>query len=399
MMRCRKLQVVPLHINLRSLERVDMYGCSRLRSFPDISTNITSLNISHTAVEEVPESIRRWSRLRTLNIFKNRNLKTVTHIPISVTYLDLSKTGIEKIPYDIKDVHGLEALYLKGCRKLTSLPELPGSLTYLSAKQCESLESVSCPLSTPYAALNFINCFKLNQEAQRNIIQRWSCHGWACLPGRDLPTVLDHRSTGNSINIHLKGNSLSSAFFGFKVFLVISPNQDAEKWSDPALFCRRIGKSGCHIDETPVFICCLVHQVQAEHLVVFHSDLLNKDKCLEVGNEIQFEFSSISHAYEIIECGVRIYTDEAGRSSGSGNEYEIGQVSEDDNEWSYEFEPGEASECSENNGLFCYSKEDNIEGNKHTDCWSWLILCFDVSNFVRTIRNLAWGGQRREARI
>ncbi|ESQ47145.1 hypothetical protein EUTSA_v10028059mg, partial [Eutrema salsugineum] len=346
-----------------------MYGCSLLRKFPDISTNITELNIAYTAVEELPESIRQWSRLHTLEIYKNRNLKTVTHVPRSVRSLDLIKTGIEMITNNIKGVHGLQDLFLDGCRKLASLPELPGSLLYLSANECASLESVSCPFNTPYAELNFTNCFKLNPQARRGIIQRSFLQGWACLPGRDLPTVLDHRSTGNSITIHLEGKSLFSASLGFKVFLVISPNQDAEKYIDPALFCRRIG-----IDETPIFICCLVHQMPCG----------TSDKCLEVGNEMQFEFSNISNAYKIIECGVRIYTDEADRGSDGRNEYELHQVSEPDNDWSYEFESSETSECLDCNGctdrLTGNSEEDNIEGNKRTDCWSWLILCFDVSH-------------------
>ncbi|KAL1194350.1 Disease resistance protein RML1B [Cardamine amara subsp. amara] len=385
MMGCKKLQVVPLDINLRSLEVVNMYGCSRLRSFPHISTNITSLNISYTAVEELPGSIRRCSRLCALQIYKSSNLKTVTHVPINITYLDLSETGIEKIPYDIKGVHGLQSLFLGGCRKLASLPELPTSLMYLSANECESLESVSFPFNAPCVELSFTNCFKLNQEARRGIIQHSFPHGWAALPGRELPGELDHRSTGNSITIRLEGETPFSTFFRFKVFLVISPNHDAEESSSSTLCCRSIGKISCPIDETHFYI---IPKPQAEHLVMFHSDLHNKDKCLEVGNEILFEFSNISHACEVIECGVRFYTDEAGRSSEGSHEYEQDQVFEDDNDWIYELGPGEASEFPENS-----IEEDNIEGNKHIDCWSWLILCFDVSYIVRTIGSFVWGGR------
>ncbi|XP_010496572.1 PREDICTED: disease resistance protein RML1B isoform X2 [Camelina sativa] len=361
---CRRLQVVPLHINLRCLELVNMNGCSRLKSFPDISTNITSVDISYTAVVELPETVRRWSHLRSLQMYKSRNLKAVTHVPINLTYLDLSETGIEKIPDDIKAVHGLQSLFLSGCRKLASLPELPGSLTYLSANECESLESVSCSFgqSTPYVELCFTNCFKLNQEARRRIIQQSFPYGWASLPGRELPTEIDHQSTGSSITIPLEGKNPFSAILGFKVFLVISPNYDAEESRNFTLFCRRIGGP---IDATPVYI---IPKPRAEHLVMFHFDLLNQEKYLEV--------------------------DEEGRSSDGRNDYEIDQVYEDD--WSYEIGPGEASEYPENNGnidrLICDSGEDNIEGNKHIDCWSWLVLCFDVSHIVTTIGSLVWGG-------
>ncbi|XP_023643838.1 disease resistance protein RML1A-like [Capsella rubella] len=55
---CVNLEVVPTNINLASLERIYMIGCSRLRVFPNISTNISQLLMSETGVENVPPSIK-----------------------------------------------------------------------------------------------------------------------------------------------------------------------------------------------------------------------------------------------------------------------------------------------------------------------------------------------------
>ena len=47
---------------------LNMQGCSKLRKFPDMSTNIRKLDISKTAVEDVPASIAMWFS-RGLHIF------------------------------------------------------------------------------------------------------------------------------------------------------------------------------------------------------------------------------------------------------------------------------------------------------------------------------------------
>lgn len=54
---CEKLETLPTGINLRSLLRLDLSGCSRLRSFPAISTNISYFNLSQTSIEEIPPNL------------------------------------------------------------------------------------------------------------------------------------------------------------------------------------------------------------------------------------------------------------------------------------------------------------------------------------------------------
>ncbi|CAF1721857.1 unnamed protein product [Brassica oleracea] len=172
MFACSKLQVLPSTMNLASLKVVNMAGCSRLRKFPDFSTNISSLKLSNTLVEQVPASIQHWTRLRFLELSYNWKLKTLKNVLEGVSHLNLSYSGIENVSDCIKALQGLQHLNLSGCRKLATLPELPPQLMFLSANDCESLKSVSCHFHTPNAQLNFTNCFELSQQQQRAIIQQ-----------------------------------------------------------------------------------------------------------------------------------------------------------------------------------------------------------------------------------
>ncbi|CAN7136936.1 unnamed protein product [Brassica rapa subsp. narinosa] len=381
MVYCVKLQVVP-NLNLASLEMVDMDGCSGLRSFPDISRNITTLVIAYTSVEELSaSSIRLLSRLCHLDISGSRNLKTLTHVPESVTHLDLSYTSIEMIPDCIKCLHGLQHLYLAGCRKLRSLPELPISLMTVLAEGCESLVAVSCFLDTPNAQLNLSSCFKLSREARRAIIQQRFLRGWGCLPGRKIPAEFSHRGKGDHLVIGTEGKSPFSVSSGFQVCLVISPNQHTGEGMFPELLCHRIGRSGWPVENLHVYY---IPTFRTEHMFIFQSELLDKDRCLDVDNEILFQFSCEFH--DIIECGIRINADEAVKSSG------------EDDDCSYEYEHSEASECTEKYdttfGLTCdkvsKEEEDNARGNNHTDCWNWIVLCFDISDILRNFGRLVW---------
>ncbi|CAA0384486.1 unnamed protein product [Arabidopsis thaliana] len=50
---CSKLETLPTNINLTSLITLDLTDCSRLKSFPEISTHIDSLYLIGTAIKEV----------------------------------------------------------------------------------------------------------------------------------------------------------------------------------------------------------------------------------------------------------------------------------------------------------------------------------------------------------
>ncbi|KAL1225320.1 Disease resistance protein RML1B [Cardamine amara subsp. amara] len=376
MSKCINLEVIPAHMNLASLKYVSMGGCSRLRNIPVMSMCIKNLYISETAVEDVSSSSRLWSCLEYLDISGKGNLKEVTDLPTSVTHLELSNSDIERIPSSIQALHLLQNLHLSGCKRLRSLPKLPGSLKSLMADNCESLETVFFPLNLPNASLNFINCFKLGQQARRAIIQQSFFPGATLLPGREVPVEFDHRGRGNSLTICPDGNP----YIGFVFCVVISSNQQTPKGFS-GLLCRRvIAQDDGYPVEGLVYVGD-VSKCRREHLFIFDSRFIEFYPT-EYSREIVYELSSKSQDFDIIECGAKIFTEESIKQSYESGSY---QVTEDD----IEFEPHEEAfeDNTEYNDItneeLCNSKEDenlddptNLEGEKHTDCWSWLFICF-----------------------
>ncbi|CAK7322757.1 unnamed protein product [Dovyalis caffra] len=122
---CNKLSRLPSSIcKLKSLEHLEISGCSNLESFPEIMEPMESLKefrLSDTAITELPSSIRHMKSLLFL-------------------YLD--------------------ATFIK------ELPELPPSLEHLIANDCESLEIISSgTIGNSVRQLCFANCFKFDQKA------------------------------------------------------------------------------------------------------------------------------------------------------------------------------------------------------------------------------------------
>lgn len=315
---CESLQVIPTNINLASLKCMYMTGCPQLKTFPEFSTNIESLILVSIGVEEVPASIRHCSRLLYLDLSGSRNLKSITHLPSSLQTLDLSSTDIEMIADCIKALQRLVHFRLCRCRKLKSLPELPTSLIVLTAEECESLESVTYPLNTPKAQLNFTNCFKLGEEAHRIIIQR-SRGKLACFHGSVMPSEFNHRARGNSLNVLLT-SCVSSTF---KACVVISPpNQPLRERNQRCveLRCRITDEKGWYIGSEYVSLEHPSHStgIRTKHMCVFNGILRKvRSNALFV-----FQISAYNPLdnYEIIECGVQILSKEPERSSDKGSE-------------------------------------------------------------------------------
>ncbi|XP_023635628.1 disease resistance protein RML1A isoform X1 [Capsella rubella] len=364
---CTKLEVVPTLINMASLDFVNMYGCSQLKSLPGISKHISRLVIDDTVVEELPTSIMLCTRLTTLLIRGSGNFKVLTQLPQSLTYLDLRCTGIEKIPDWIKDLHALGFLHIGGCIKLKSLPQLPLSLRSLNACDCESLESVTCATSfSSHVNYNFTNCFKLNQEARRDIIQQSFFSGLRVLPGREVPETFNHQAKGNFLTIHPERGSHFTASSTFKACIVISPTGLITTGRRLiSLTCRLKSKNGDVINE--VYHCFSLPEqspgTKSEHLCLFHNDLLDRDTCFEVDDsEILFEFSCTpSDAYEIVQCGVGIYGEEIQQKSDCSN---ASKSISDHGHYTYRHT------CNFKSDKVC--EEANVQVRKRKGFWSWL---------------------------
>ncbi|WCJ28599.1 Disease resistance protein (TIR-NBS-LRR class) family [Euphorbia peplus] len=123
---CKSLRSFPSNIFLRSLRKLSVSRCSNLKIFPEISWNVKELYINGTAIEEVPSSIRNFSKLVTLNMEKCSRIES---LPDSICELKslrniyLGGSGIKELPLSIENMSGLELLYLRQCKNLVCLPD------------------------------------------------------------------------------------------------------------------------------------------------------------------------------------------------------------------------------------------------------------------------------------
>lgn len=166
---CGDLVTIPTpKKKLKSLEHLDLSGCSKITVFPEISWNIKTLSLADTGIEEIPPSIENFHQLVYLDMRGCKMLKNVAQIGHKLEkleFLDLSGcssvtsfpdisnnvevlilngTAIEEIPSDIKYMRRLKVLEIKNCPRLKGLPisiwELP-SLVELNISGCPNFTS------------------------------------------------------------------------------------------------------------------------------------------------------------------------------------------------------------------------------------------------------------------
>ncbi|KAG8479401.1 hypothetical protein CXB51_029709 [Gossypium anomalum] len=220
---CKNLVCLPdSFYKLKSLGFISLQNCSRLETFPEIletMERLRVLDLSGTALKELPSSIDNLIGLEYLSLINCENLvflphnlyklKSLLHVstcgdsnlavenmfttiggrPVKQKHLhglsllwrlDLSESNLENLPTTIKQLPCLEELILRKCKRLKSLPELPPSLVYLDAHDCTTLEDVSSikkvfeqalfceDVPNRWLKLIFTNCFQLNEKRTRN---------------------------------------------------------------------------------------------------------------------------------------------------------------------------------------------------------------------------------------
>ncbi|KAG7559156.1 Toll/interleukin-1 receptor homology (TIR) domain [Arabidopsis thaliana x Arabidopsis arenosa] len=103
---CKNLETLPTGINLKSLYSLDLSGCSQMRCFPDISTNISELFLNETAIEEVPWWIENFSNLSFIicgelsEVILNNSPSSVTnntHLPVCIKFINCFKVDHEAL--------------------------------------------------------------------------------------------------------------------------------------------------------------------------------------------------------------------------------------------------------------------------------------------------------------
>ncbi|KAL0784961.1 hypothetical protein Bca101_001206 [Brassica carinata] len=319
---CSKLEALPININMKSLNELDLTDCSLLKFFPEISTNIKYLRLSGTAIEQVPSLIKSWYRLDDLHMTYSESLGESPHVFDCITELHLSDTRIQEISVWIKEMSRLHKLVIKGCTKLVSLPQLPDSIAFLDAENCESLERLDYSFhNTKFIDLNFVKCFKLNQEARDLIVRTPTCR-FALLPGQKVPPKFTYRATGSSLSVKLNGIDThfpTSLRFKACVLLVNKDNVEAGQWNVMEVFVRiKDEKNGVGVmcrpknyHLLPALLRYMFTPRLNEHLYIFEFD--NKVS----SSELLFEFEVHNDKWEIGECGLLAPTVWVPRYDGS----------------------------------------------------------------------------------
>ncbi|RXH97846.1 hypothetical protein DVH24_010171 [Malus domestica] len=149
-----RLVSLPTNIcKLKHLEELNLSGCSKLENFPKIlepMEHLKSLNLSATAVKELPSSIEflpalkrvqlqgcKWLSsipksicklkcLEELNLSGCSTLKNFPEILEPMEHLkslNLSATTVKKLPSSIEFLPALKRVQLQGCKRLSSIPK------------------------------------------------------------------------------------------------------------------------------------------------------------------------------------------------------------------------------------------------------------------------------------
>ncbi|KAJ9166959.1 hypothetical protein P3X46_021648 [Hevea brasiliensis] len=163
---CTSVVSLPSGIKLRSLKTLNLSGCTNLRECPEISENITYLNLNGTAIVHLPKSIGHLSGLVALNMKDCKQMwdlpeslhllkflrttnfsgcSSITKFPdisTNIQFLYLSETGIEELPSTIGELSKLSCLDLKNCKRLKNIPctiSKLASLEKLIVSGCSSI--------------------------------------------------------------------------------------------------------------------------------------------------------------------------------------------------------------------------------------------------------------------
>ncbi|CAA7030293.1 unnamed protein product [Microthlaspi erraticum] len=339
---CINLETLPNGINFEYLDFLDLTGCSRLTSFPDISTNISELQLNETGIEEVPWWIESFSNLNVLSMWECKNLK---HVSLNITKLK----HLEKV--DFSDCGALTGVSLHDTPSAVATATDSGNTrTTLD----EAFSSFHEYIYTPnMISLNFAKCFNLNQEA---FLETHTVLQELILPGEEVPSYFTHQTSGtSSLTIPLSPSFLSQTFVRVRVCAVLMSTSGVNG-VDINVNARFKGRSG-NISESygQRHRFWAVHN--DSHLFIMDCRFpLNKDNAPSLAElnydhvDIQLQVSSSffqhavdekDHEYSTFKWGVRILNEYSSVESGLGNPNTLPHV----NDECHEAEQGE--ECGD----------------------------------------------------
>ena len=298
---CTDLESLPNSILKLKLTKLDLSGCSKLRTFPEIlepAQTFAHVNLTGTAIKELPFSFGNLVQLQTLrlnmctdleslpNSIVNLNLLSVldcsgcaklTEIPSDIgclsllRELSLGESRIVNLPESICNLSSLELLDLSECKKLECIPRLPAFLKQLLAFDCQSITTVM-PLSNSLIQIPsnsqecnifrfcFTNGQQLDPGARANIMDESRLRMtedayrsvFFCFPGSEVPHWLPFRCEGHSITIHRDSLDFcrNDRLIGFALCVVfqLPDTNDIKRRNRPFSYCLNyVSDYGKHI--------------------------------------------------------------------------------------------------------------------------------------------------------
>ncbi|KFK40092.1 hypothetical protein AALP_AA3G329500 [Arabis alpina] len=141
---CTKIQSFPATGHLQHLRVINLSGCIEIKSFPEVPQNIEALYLSGTRIREIPVLdklvclnlndgllVQSLDFLRVLDLSGCSELEEIQCFPRNLKELDLSETAIREMPSSICHLTSLEVLDLTNCKRLQHLPMGMSNLTSL----------------------------------------------------------------------------------------------------------------------------------------------------------------------------------------------------------------------------------------------------------------------------
>ncbi|XP_022639941.1 TMV resistance protein N-like [Vigna radiata var. radiata] len=245
---CLSLQTFPSTIFKLKLRKLDLSECVKLRTFPEITEpaqTFTQINLTDTAVKELPSSLGNLAKLRSLKLNRCTDLESLpnsivnlkhlckldcsgcaklTEIPThigslsSLMELSLSNSGIVNLPESMAHLSGLKSLDLSDCKKLECIPHIPPFLNQLVALDCTSIRGAmsNSPVRNlsnskdSFFRFHLTNSQQLDSGGRANIEEdarlRMSNDAYEsvcfCFPGTAVPHWFPFRSEGPSLTIN-----------------------------------------------------------------------------------------------------------------------------------------------------------------------------------------------------
>ncbi|KAH0910172.1 hypothetical protein HID58_033493 [Brassica napus] len=291
---CINLETLPTGINLQSLEYLVLSGCSRLRSFPNISRNIQYLKLSFSAIEEVPWWVEKFSALKDLNMANCTNLR--------------------RISLNILKLKHLKVALFSNCGALTEAnwDDSPS----IVAIATDTIHSSLPDRYVSIAHLDFTGCFNLDHK---DLFQQQTVFMRVILSGEEVPSYFTHRNSGTSLtNIPLPHISPSHQFVRVKACALFDIATFSFHSFNIQVCFRFIDMSGNHFDVQPEFSTSRL----GGHLVIFDSCFpSNKDITLLSDqlnyDHIDIQFRLIEEDYVLQLKGCGILFPENGQSMGN----------------------------------------------------------------------------------